>query len=187
MSEHELEKLLGGFAADTLTPEEKQTLYTAALHDQELFNALADEQVLKELLSDPDVRRRLLASLEQSRAPNSGGSLSWLDWFRRPAGLALAGGLTTAALAVALGVRIYQDSRSQPKMRSPCPHPLRHLRHPSRRHLKLLRRRQKPARMSLQRLMSGEKARSSTNLPRQHSPRLLHRRMNGPPMSPKSI
>ncbi len=113
MSEHELEKLLGGFASDTLTPEEKQTLYTAALHDQELFNALADEEALKELLSDPDVRRRLLATLEQSRAPNSGGSLSWLDWFRRPAGLAVAGGLTAAALAVVLGVRIYQDSLNQ--------------------------------------------------------------------------
>jgi hypothetical protein len=110
MSEHDLEKLLGGFAADTLTPEEKQTLYTAALQDQQLFNALADEQALKELLADPDVRRRLLASLQQKSASSAGGSLSWLDWFRRPAGLALAGGLSAAALAVVLGVRVYQDS-----------------------------------------------------------------------------
>lgn len=110
MSEHDLEKLLGGFAADTLTPEEKQTLYTAALQDQQLFNALADEQAFKELLADPDVRRRLLASLEQKSASSAGGSLSWLDWFRRPAGLALAGGLSAAALAVVLGVRVYQDS-----------------------------------------------------------------------------
>lgn len=113
MSEHELEKLLGGFAADTLTPEEKHTLYTTALQDQQLFNALADEQALKELLSDPDVRRRLLASLEQKRASGAGGALSWLDWFRRPAGLAFAGGLAAAALAVVLGVRIYQDSLRQ--------------------------------------------------------------------------
>ena len=113
MSEHDLEKLLGGFAADTLTPEEKQTLYTAALQDQQLFNALADEQALRELLSDPDVRRRLLASLEQKIASGASGSLSWLDWFRRPAGLAFAGGLAAAALAVVLGVRIYQDSLRQ--------------------------------------------------------------------------
>jgi len=113
MSEHDLEKLLGGFAADTLTPEEKQTLYTAALRDQQLFDALADEQALKELLSDPDVRRRLLTSLEQKSASGAGGSLSWLDWFRRPAGLAFAGGLAAAALAVVLGVRIYQDSLRQ--------------------------------------------------------------------------
>src|SRR5713101_1489408 len=113
MSEHDLEKLLGGFAADTLTPEEKQTLYTAALKDQQLFNALADEQALKELLSDPDVRRRLVASLEQKSASGADDSLSWLDWFRRPAGLAFAGGLAAAALAVVLGVRIYQDSLRQ--------------------------------------------------------------------------
>ena len=110
MSEHDLEKLLGGFASDTLTPEEKQTLYTAALQDQQLFDALADEQAFKELLANPDVRRRLLASLEQKSASGAGGSLSWLDWFRRPTGLALAGGLSAAALAVVLGVRIYQDS-----------------------------------------------------------------------------
>ena len=113
MPEHDLEKLLGGFAADTLTPEEKQALYSAALQDQQLFNALADEQALKELLSDPDVRRRLLASLKQQSASSAGGSLSWLDWFRRPAGLAFAGGLAAAALAVVLGVRIYQDSLKQ--------------------------------------------------------------------------
>jgi len=113
MSEHELEKLLGGFAADTLTTEEKQSLYSAALQDQQLFNALADEQALKELLSDPDVRRRLLASLKQKSTSGAGGSLSWLDWFRRPAGLAFAGGLAATALAVVLGVRIYQDSLKQ--------------------------------------------------------------------------
>jgi hypothetical protein len=113
MAEHDLEKLLGGFAADTLTPEEKQTLYTAALQDQQLFNALADEQSLKELLADPDARHRLLALLEQKSTSGAAGSLSWLDWFRRPAGLALAGGLSAAALAVVLGVRIYQDSLRQ--------------------------------------------------------------------------
>lgn len=113
MSDHDLEKLLGGFAADTLTQEEKQALYTAALQDQQLFNALADEQALKELLSNPDVRRRLLTSLEQMKAPAVDGPLPRLDWFRRPARLAFAGGLTAAALAVVLGVRIYQDSLTQ--------------------------------------------------------------------------
>lgn len=107
---HELEKLLGGFAADTLTADEKQRLYSAALQDQQLFNALADEQALKELLSDPAVRRRLLKALKQ---PTTSGVGSWLDWFRRPAGLAWAGGLAAAALAVVLGTRIYQDSLKQ--------------------------------------------------------------------------
>jgi len=113
MSEHDLEKLLGGFAAGTLTPEEKQTLYRAALLEQQLFNTVADEQALKELLSDPAVRRRLLQALQKTSTTGAGGSLSWLDWFRRPAGLAFAGGLAAAALAVVLGIRIYQDSLRQ--------------------------------------------------------------------------
>ncbi len=113
MSEPDLEKLLGGFATDTLTPEEKQALHSAALQNQQLFNALADDQALKELLANPDVRRRLLASLEQKGSSGAGGSLSWLDWVRRPSSLAFAGGLAAAALAVVLGIKIYQDSLKQ--------------------------------------------------------------------------
>src|SRR5215467_11441114 len=113
MSEHELEKLLGGFAADTLTQEERQKLFTAALHDQRLFNALADEQALKELLADPVVRRRLLQALSLPSPSSASGLLSWLDWCRRPAGVAFAGGLAAAIFAVVLGTKIYQDSLKQ--------------------------------------------------------------------------
>lgn len=113
MTEHDLEKLLGGFGADTLTAEERKLLYTAALQDQQLFNALADEQALKELLADPAVRRRLLQALNQPSLPGAGGSLSWLDWFRRPASLAFAGGLAVAVFAVVLGTKVYQDSLKQ--------------------------------------------------------------------------
>ncbi|HKE62139.1 MAG TPA: hypothetical protein VKB33_06685 [Nitrospira sp.] len=111
MPEHELEKLLGGFAADTLTPEERKKLFTAALHDQQLFNALADEQALKELLADPAVRRRLLQALNQ--AGPSGAAFSWLNWLRRPATLAYAGGLAVAVLAVVLSTKVYQESLRQ--------------------------------------------------------------------------
>jgi len=113
MSEHELEKLLGGFAADTLTTEERKLLYSAVLQDQELFNAMADEQALKELLADPIVRRRLLQALHGAGTSRAGGSLSWLDWFKRPSSLALAGGLATAIFAVVLGTKVYQDSLRQ--------------------------------------------------------------------------
>ena len=113
MSEHDLEKLLGGFAADTLTPEERQKLFTAALQDQQLFNALADEQALRELLADPAVRRRLLHALNQTGPSGAGGALSWLDWLRRPATLAYAGGLAVAVLAVVLGTKAYQESLRQ--------------------------------------------------------------------------
>lgn len=110
MSEHDLKKLLGGFAADTLTAEEKQQLYSAALQDQELFNVLADEQALKELLTNPVVRRRLLQSLQETSPATVEDAPSWFDWFRRPAGLAWAGGLVAAFFALILGTRIYQES-----------------------------------------------------------------------------
>ena len=113
MAEHELEKLLGAFAADTLTPGERQQLYQAALRDQQLFDALADEQALKDLLTDPAVRRRLLQALNETSPATGWSTASWLDWFRRPANLALASGLATAVFAVILGTKIYQDSLKQ--------------------------------------------------------------------------
>lgn len=113
MSEHDLEKLLGGFAADTLTPDEQQQLYRVALQDQELFNLLADEQGLKDLLTDPVVRRRLLQALEKTRSTTDRSPASWLDWFRRPSGLAWAGGLAAAVFAVVQGTTIYQESLKQ--------------------------------------------------------------------------
>jgi hypothetical protein len=114
MSEHELEKLLGGFAADTLTPQERQKLFVSALQDQQLLNALADEQALKELLTDPVVRRRLLDILPQTNLSRLSGSLSWWEWLRRPAGLTFAGGLAAAIVAVVIGTKVYQDSLKQP-------------------------------------------------------------------------
>jgi len=110
MADHDLKTLLGGFAADQLTPEEKTRLYSAALHDQQLFEALADEQALKELLADPTVRRRLLHALNQAHAADKADTVTWSDWFRRPAGLAWAGGLAATAIAVVLGTNLYEDS-----------------------------------------------------------------------------
>ena len=52
MSPQEIEKLLGGYATDTLTEEERSTLFAAALDNQALFDALADEQALRDLLQD---------------------------------------------------------------------------------------------------------------------------------------
>lgn len=110
MPDHNLEKLLGGFAANTLTPEERSQLYKAALHDQQLFNALADEQALKELLSDPAVRRKLLETLKRPATSDAVGSLPWWAWFKRPAALAFAGGLAAVIFAITFGTRIYEES-----------------------------------------------------------------------------
>ena len=110
MSEHELETLLGGFAADTLTQQERERLFRAALQDQQLFNALADEQALKELLADPAVRSRLLQALDRQ---GTQGSMSWWDRFSTPSGLTWAGGVAVGVFAVVLGLRVYQDSLRQ--------------------------------------------------------------------------
>src|SRR4026209_760659 len=100
MAEHELEKLLGGFSADTLTAEEREQLYAAALHDQHLFNALADEQALKDLLADLAVRRKLLHALAQP--PGARGWRSWLGRFASRPGLAWGGGGVGGVFAGAL-------------------------------------------------------------------------------------
>lgn len=114
MSEDGLEKLLGGYATDTLTESERTALLTAALHDQMLFDALADEQALKELLLDPAARQRILAALESQPAATpiaqQPGFRSIIEWLHRPANLALSGGLATAALAVVVGTRLYEES-----------------------------------------------------------------------------
>jgi hypothetical protein len=73
MSREDIQKLLGGYATGTLTPEEQQALFEAALEDQELFDALAREQSLRDLLQDPGARAHLLAALDDRPLP----------WYRR--------------------------------------------------------------------------------------------------------
>jgi len=97
MLREDLEKLLGGFATNTLTEEERKALFEAALTDQALFNALADEQALKELLDDPRSRQQLLVSLEAKAQAKR--------WFPQPWSWALAGSLAAAVLAVTLVMR----------------------------------------------------------------------------------
>ena len=52
MNRDDIQKLLGGYATRTLTPDEQQALFEAALDDQQLFDALAREQALRDLLRD---------------------------------------------------------------------------------------------------------------------------------------
>jgi hypothetical protein len=65
MSREEIRKLLGGYTTGTLTPEERDALFEAALQDQELFEELAREQPLQELLSDSAARAQVLAALDE--------------------------------------------------------------------------------------------------------------------------
>ena len=69
MRREDIRKLLGGYATGTLTAEERQALFEAALDDQELFDALAKEQPLRDLLDDPAARAHLLAALDDGPLP----------------------------------------------------------------------------------------------------------------------
>jgi len=107
MNPADIRKLLGGYAAGTLTEEERRVLFEAALTDQNLFNELAREQALKELLDDPGARRQLLAALEEK----PGFVDRWRTWLGRPVAWVAAGSLVAAAFLVAIVVR-----RAQPPL-----------------------------------------------------------------------
>ncbi len=59
--------LLGGYATNSLTDDERRLLIEVALEDQDLFDDLAREQALKNALEVPGVRDRLAASLAPSQ------------------------------------------------------------------------------------------------------------------------
>jgi hypothetical protein len=71
MTQDEIRKLLGGYATNALSAQERKALFEAALEDQELFNALQDEDALRELLADPvtheQVRQALVAPRDARR------------------------------------------------------------------------------------------------------------------------
>ena len=102
------EQILGGYATDTLSQEEKHQLLEAALHDQLLFDALADEEALKSLLADPKARQRILASLQASGSPR-GAARPHRPWFRRPSSLAWAGSIAAMGLALIFGWQMETD------------------------------------------------------------------------------
>ena len=110
MEPRDLEKLLGGYATNTLTNEERQALFDAALHDQTLFNTLADEQALKELLDHPQHRQQLLRSLQQSQPETRASWLSQaLAWTQQSSNIAIAGSVVVALLAFTFVVRLIDD------------------------------------------------------------------------------
>ncbi len=105
------EQIIGGYATDTLTEEEKRQLFEAALHDQTLFDALADEEALKALLADPNALQRILASLQASGNPQKTvpSRRSGVGWFRQPSSLVWAGSIAAAGLALIFGWQINKD------------------------------------------------------------------------------
>ncbi len=96
---NDLEKLLGGWAAGTLTEAERRALMEAALEDQSLFNLLADEQALKETLEDQTLRRRIHAAVQEQHAG------VWHAIWHRPWTWAAAAGMVAASVLLVAVVR----------------------------------------------------------------------------------
>jgi hypothetical protein len=110
MSREEIQKLLGGYATDTLSESERRALFEAALEDQELFDTLAKEQALRDVLREPAARRQLLEALGPAREPF--GTRAW-RWLRQPVGLAAAG--SVAAMLIVAGVVLRRTSSPAPE------------------------------------------------------------------------
>jgi hypothetical protein len=94
---------VGGYATGTLTPEERQALFAAALEDQELFDALAREQPLRDLLGDPAAKAELLAALGEAPASWGQRAFRWI-WGHAPV-------LATLACFLAVGGYMVREMR----------------------------------------------------------------------------
>ncbi len=115
MTQDEIRKLLGGYAANTLTEDERKVLFEAALEDQDLFNALQNEDALRELIEDPAARAAMRRGLEKRRA--GFWSRRWIFGVLVPA----------AAAVVAIAVMYQPEGRvvptgdSEPRLPAPAP------------------------------------------------------------------
>ncbi|HWR49566.1 MAG TPA: hypothetical protein VN428_00555 [Bryobacteraceae bacterium] len=96
MRREDIDKLLGGWAAGTLTDAERTALLQAALMDQALFDQLMAEEPLRETLADPVLRGRIGRALDKPEPRRFG-------WFGHPWAWGLAGSaVATAVMVVAL-------------------------------------------------------------------------------------
>jgi hypothetical protein len=93
VNDDRLHALLSAYAAGTLTTEERQALFAAALERQDLFNSLIETEPLRELLENPSIKEKLLADL----APTPPKPLRTWRW--SPRLLATAGGISLLLVA----------------------------------------------------------------------------------------
>lgn len=108
----DVRKLLGGYATGTLTEDEKQALFEAAINDDELFAALSDEQALKEMLDDSAIRAQILRATDEPKFTIAG---SLREWFERPRSKALVA--TGAVLLCVIAFNTVRDKyERQPEM-----------------------------------------------------------------------
>ena len=104
MKPGDAEKLLGGYAAGTLTPEEHRALFSAALEDQQLYDALVREEPLRDLLADPAARANLLAVLDRVPKP----------WYYRDVHSGIIAAAVSAVVIAVLGVKFWPVRTAPP-------------------------------------------------------------------------
>jgi hypothetical protein len=110
MTPDRIEHLLGGWAAGTLTADERGLLMREAARDQQLFNALADEEALRDALADPIFRARLRQMLGEPAAAQP--SVFW-SWLRKPWPL-FAAAATLAGIALFTVITRWPDTPREP-------------------------------------------------------------------------
>lgn len=108
MRRQDIDKLLGGWAAGTLTDAERTALLQAALEDQALFDQLMAEEPLREAVADPVLRGRIARALDRPEPRRFG-------WFRRPWAWGLAGSLAATAVMMVALVRWNRSVRPEAK------------------------------------------------------------------------
>jgi len=104
MKRGDAEKLLGGYAAGTLTPEEREVLFAAALEDQQLYEALVREEPVRELLADPAVRAAVQAALDDVPKP----------WYYRDVHPGIIVAAASTLVIVTLGVKFWPVRTAPP-------------------------------------------------------------------------
>jgi hypothetical protein len=121
MTQEEIRKLLGGYAANTLTERERTALFEAALEDQELFDSLQNEDALRELLADLVSREQIRLALKATPRRTL-----WMQpWLIAAASVAIA-----AVIAIAVVTRKREPAATsvptqmaQGQMEAPQPGP----------------------------------------------------------------
>jgi outer membrane biosynthesis protein TonB len=111
MTQDEIRRLLGGYATNALSANERQILFEAALEDQELFNALQNEDALRELLDDPVSRaqaRRALQTHKSAKSRQRFGSRRWML------------GVVVPAVAAVILIAV-MDRYNAPRLIAPSP------------------------------------------------------------------
>lgn len=123
MRREDIPKLLGGYATNTLTPEERKALFAAALEDQALFDALAAEEALRETLEDPQARRAIERALEER--PQNWLSRVWAA-LRAPRVWALSAAVAGAVIVGAVAIQVKKKEPAafeMAKLQTPAPRP----------------------------------------------------------------